>query len=75
MPLPTIRAPYESGASCMGDSAGPLDTGLCEYLANQWQQSPLMITRGDFRHDTAVNGVQIDLAVQRMCHEAPLGAI
>ena len=32
-----------------------------------------MITRGQFRHDTAVRRMEIDLTVQRMAQQTPFG--
>ena len=54
---------------------GPFDAGVRQHLRDQWQQAANMVPGRDLGDNPAIHRVQIDLAVQRLCNETPLGAI
>ncbi len=59
----------------VGDRIGALDACLRQHLLHQRQQAPDVVARGYFRHDSAVNRVQVHLAVQRIGEQAPFRGI
>ena len=65
----------QARARRVGDGIGPVDIGLGQHLLDQRQQAPYMVARSDFRHDTAVNGVQVDLAVQGVGQQPVFAAV
>ena len=54
---------------------GVLQPGIIQYLLNKGQEHANMVPGGDFRYHTAIDRVQVDLAVQTMRNKAPISAI
>ena len=59
----------------IGHSVRALYAGLIQHLLHQRQKTPYMVARGYFRHYAAVDGVQVNLTVQRIRQQAGFGAV
>ena len=65
----------ETGARRVGDPIDIDRARVLQDLPNQRQQLADVITRGQLRYDSAVGGMERDLAVQEMREQPPLAVI
>ncbi len=69
------QRPDEARACRVGDRVRPFDAGLPQHGPDQRQQHAHVVARGDLRHDAAVHGVRVHLAVQRVRQQAFAAAV